>query len=497
MNQSLGMRRFQSSAPDGLVSVHDPISPAEIYSGQPVIAFLRPAGPDSPYSIRLNVFRLTPLGIEIDVTSIYDKIEIVVGSELDVRVHVANQICEFFGVAVATLHEDVGRILLGVRLCQSPIERSSAEDRRRDARWLCGSHFLPTGVAPNPAKFNDFVNFSVVDISAKGMQLSTSLRNKFLIGGMVLDASVSFPLIGQVKLHLRIENARIRSTEGRDYLGLGVTVLEHDRETLETIGQYLLQFGPGVTVSELRSSGFMVESTDSSVTYTNVKTIEDYRSVLALRQLAYSKVGKAELGQSIEKMSDIYDSSSRIIMSQHFGKTIGSLRLTFHTPEESNEYDHLVHLPPEQFPRRDEIVVLSRICTDPSYRGSDLFYGLMRQCVQATVQSNRRYLLGGCSDSLLPLYKKVGFKPTGIYFTHTNLKDVQEQIILADAHAILSGSATSLSVWNELYHDLTAYLSEVQDLSFDPRMNFRLGIYRSLAPITRLFTGGVRKPRQP
>lgn len=494
MKLIVGMKEFEQPPAEGIVSVHHPVSPAEVYAGQPITATLVNPKTNVPHGKALSVFRLSPLGAEIDVTGL-SNFNCEIGQELDLQLFVAKQQCDFRGIAVASMQVDNGRRLVGFRWCQTTQSSDSQSEKRKAARWLCGEHFLPTGVAPNPAKFNDFVYFSVVDISRSGMQLSTSLRNKFLIPGMVLESVVSFPLIGQLTLHFRITNARIRSMNGKDYLALGTELLEEDSESLETLGQYLMQFGPQLSALELKKSGFQILSVESAVNYGFVKTAEDYREVLELRKAAYAQSGKADSSKPVEAMSDMFDTRSRILYARHNNKVVGSLRLTFHAPDESNEYDQFVKFP-QDFPRRDEVVVVSRVCTNPEYRGSDLVYGLIRQCVLAVLQSRRRYILGGSSDALLPLYRKLGFKPQGLYFEHQSLKGVKEQIVLGDVLGILSGADTSVAIWNELYSDLTRYIAHLYEVPFTPGMNMRLALFRSVAPVTRLFTASVRNPRK-
>jgi predicted GNAT family N-acyltransferase len=485
---------LQNGNPDGIVSVHHPVFPAEIRDGDPISASIRLTEHTSASKVKLPVYRLTPLGADLDITELASH-SIKVGSEIDLSLEIAKQKCDFFGIAVAEVHSENGRTIAGIRWCQDAGTRTESDERRGASRWLCGEQFLPNGTAPNPARFNDFIYFTVIDISKNGMQLSTSLRNKFLVKGMILEANISFPMIGQLTVHLKITNARIRSNGGKEFLALGTSILDMDPETLQTIGQYLIQFGPKVSLSELRDAGFIPTSTESAVEFSFAKTAQEYREVLNLRKLAYADAGKISSEANSDEMADIFDSKSRILMARHMGEVVGSLRITFHSPDEDNEYDQFVTFP-ENFPRRDELVVLSRICTHSKYRGSDLFYGLMRHCVLAVLQSKRRYILGGCTDSLLPLYQRVGFKSKGLRYEHATLNGVQEQIIMADVLGILSGRDTSVTIWNEIFSDLTNYITKLYDVPFDPAMNARLAMYRAASPFTRLFTAGVRKPRK-
>jgi predicted GNAT family N-acyltransferase len=489
MTQVVAMRSFAELAEKEKRSVHAPSNGSDVYAGQEFKAQLRIAGADREYSSLLPIYRLSPLGAEIDVGSILGKEEFAAlgrGAEVDVKIHIAKQVCEFFGLLVSEVHGESNKQLFGVRWCESVRRQTVALERRSTPRWLCGEEFLPTGIAPNPARFNDFIYFKALDLSKDGMQICTSLRNKLLIPGMVLNASVSFPLVGQITVPLKIINARTRTVGGKDELVLGAKVLSKEKIVTETIGQYILQFGPQVTPQDLKQHGLAVKSVETSLEFGFVKTADDYREVLSLRKLAYSKVGKTSEDMSELAMGDLFDSKARIVVGRHQGKVVGSLRLMFHSPDETHEYDRFVKFP-ANFPKREDIVVCSRVCTHPNYRGFDLVYGLIRQLVLTALQSQRRYILGGSSEQLLPLYQKLGFEPTGLNFEHGDLNKVKEQVILGDVISILSGKTTSIDAWNYVYKDLSDYVSNYHDVEFDPLMNFRLMVYKGLGPVARLF----------
>lgn len=472
-------REFRTQLESGVVPIHDPIAPAEIYKGSNITARLK--SDDTTYEC--EVVRLSPLGIEL-LMDAHSLKQTQIGDSIEIELSIGGSVIPYQAIQVATIDNQLNGKIVGFRWCAQPLNPDHDRDRRSSVRWMCGEHYLPTGIAPNPARFNDFVYFVIKDISATGFQLSTSLRNKFLIPGMVLDATVSFPLIGEIRVNFQIINARITSTGTKDTLSLGVKLVSPTENTSSCIGQYILQFGPPSTVKELKTIGLKPISTDKAIEYSFVKTAEEYKKILELRHRAYSSVGKADSAANFDVMSDMFDTQSRILIASHLGKTVGSWRMTFHSPDEKNEYDRYATFP-DSFFRRDETVVLSRICTDPEYRGSDLFYGMMRQSLIVSLQSKRRYILGGCSKELMPLYRKVGFQQTGIFFEHGGLKGVKEEVIVADSIGIITGRDVDVTVWDEIYSDLASYLEKDGMIEFDPTMNLRLATYRTFSPLAR------------
>ena len=497
MSDIISFRHFAPTSERTMAQIHSPFNPAEVYNGDPIVAQVTLRNSENKTSFELPVVRISPLGIELELPSDPQSSasQIINGTPIDLTVRISNQTSEFFGLVVVSRHPERNRQLIGIRWCQETERKDPKVERRRATRWLCGEDFLPTGIAPNPTRFNDFVYFRVKDISKEGLQLSTSLRNKFLIPGMRLEAMVSFPMVGQVALHLKIKNTYIRSIEGKDYLSLGAEILDTDEKTLGTIGQYILQFGPSNSTATLKNEGLHIQSVSSALDFSFVKTADEYREVLELRKLTYGACGKIDNDLPAEKTGDIFDTRSRILTARHHGTLVGSLRLMFHDPEDTTEHEQFVKLP-ENFPRKDEIVEVTRVCTRPDYRGSDLFYALMKQLPIIVLQSKRRWLLGSATTSLMPIYKKIGYEGTNITYSHKDLGNEPHEILLGDIPKITAGVGVGAAIWNELYSDVSDYLVGNNDIDLDPIMNLRINIYRALAPVTRLFTSGARNPKK-
>lgn len=479
MSNVVAFRRFEDDQATSSKDIHTPSDGNEIYAGQGIEAEIRtPQGRVGVF----QVYRISPLGAEIDITESAGKIDLIVGSDIDLNITIGKQICEFHGLVVANRYRSNGREILGVRWVEEFSTTEFQNDRRKNTRWLCGEDFMPNGIAPNPAKFNDFIYFKVVDVSSEGLQLATSLRNKLLIPGMILEASISFPLVGEIRAPVKILNVRIRSIGNKEVLALGVKLIDTNRTVLETLGQYCLQFGPPTTVSDLKTSGLKVQSTERALEFGFVKTKEDYLEVLALRKRAYSDAGKTQNLTDAEDMGDIYDTKSRIITAKHKSKLVGSARITFHSNEDQTEYEQFLKLPSD-IPRKTEMLVASRVCTSKEYRGSDLVYGLIRQIYLAAIQANRKYILGGSTDSLLPFYEKLGFRGTGAYFQHGSLNSVREQLLIADVVKVLMGESCSLRTWSKHFSDLSDYVTNYHDIDATPLGNARLSIYKMISKV--------------
>src|SRR5262249_8962447 len=100
-----------------------------------------------------------------------------------------------------------------------------AFDRRLGVRWSCDEDFQPTGVAAHPTASNEFIYFRIVDASASGFGLLTSLRNKGIDRGSRIQAILSFPMVGHTAATLLVKSVRIASFRDKDYLALGVSTV--------------------------------------------------------------------------------------------------------------------------------------------------------------------------------------------------------------------------------------------------------------------------------
>lgn len=472
--------------------LHAPFIPADVRAGEPVRAEVRVKN-STRAPIDMRVWRISPFGVELLLppdNSLHQ------GDEIDLTLRLGHQASEFTGLVVTTTAAENGRSLVGVRwYAREDTSAPPDADRRASARWICGVEFLPTGVAANPVRFSDFIHFRVRDISSSGLQIVTSLRNKFLVPGMVLDTMISCPATGQVKVELKLVHARIVSENGKDFLALGVAMIRPTPQTLQTFGQYVLQFGGAASLEELRKGGLTVQSSARAVEFGYVRTPEEYKAVLALRLRAYGEAGKLDQAGPPDAMADIFDSRARILVGRYRGEVVASLRLIYHEPDDPTEHEQYTSFP-ESFPRKDEMVEITRVCTHPDYRRGDLLLGLFRHTILTVLQSRRRWILGSSTEKLLPIYTRIGCKPTDVRFRHEAVGGEEHVMFLGDCYAGLAGKGMSPVVWNILFNDMLEHIDVRDILGDNPLTAARLGIYRALAPVARLIYARMMRPKK-
>jgi hypothetical protein len=432
-------------APTALrAAVHGNVQPADVRPGDPIVARARLSSARDRDALPAQVWRISPLGLELVRAGAIASAR--AGDRVDVMLEIGLDRARFSGLEVTAVHEERGRDLLAVRWADADELKGDRARRRLGARWRCQPEYLPTGIAPCGVRFEDHVHFRVVEISRHGMQLLTSLRNKFLVPGTTLDATCSFPTLEQVKIAFRVVQARVVDDGGKAALSLGVTWEAQGGHSAEVIGQYLLQFGPGATPEQLRAEGLAVRSTSRAFDFGSVRSEEEYQEVLELRRLAYVHAGKLSPDAPVEAMGDQLDRQSRIVTARYRGRLVGTVRVMF----PRSESDRLRHEDycelPASLPPRTEIVEVSKACTHPEFRGSDLFYSIVKHAALVAIQSRRRYILMSCTDQLLPIYKKLGLRDLRVSYVHAGM-GLRHTVLLGEVAPMAAGRMSPI-LWN-------------------------------------------------
>lgn len=463
-------------------SIHGAAVPADVRDGEMISAKLTSNGGSVSIQKSLKVWKMSPLGVEL-IDSGPDAIP--KGMSVDLELQVGSHRSILNGLVVDDVVETPNKRFIHIRLVPRTRERVESIERRSSSRWICSDEFFPTAVASNPARFNDFVYFKIRDISVGGLKLHTSLRNKFVVPGMIFDCIVNFPMISQVKMRLEIKSARIETISGKEILALGATYDHSNKEISEAVGQYLIQFGSVNSLLDLRAQGLQIESVAKAVQYSYVRTKQEYDEVLKLRFETYRDAGKLKPGATVIDMADAFDSRARIVIGKFKGKVVASARLIFNQFEDSMEQERFV-VWPKELPRRDEMVEIMRACTDTEFRRSDLLISMFRFIAVTVAQSKRKWIVICATDEMMSLYEKIGFHQVNLSYNHSGLNGLRHNILLANVPDAMEGKTVGPITWNIVWSDVSRYLEQYGLIEPDPLTNIRLAMYRFIGPICKL-----------
>ncbi|MEW6057478.1 MAG: GNAT family N-acetyltransferase [Bdellovibrionota bacterium] len=429
----------------------------------------------------VRIWRYSPFGVDILNP---DTVNLAQGQKLSIMVRLADYEEIYDGLTVSRLFEDGNRKLAGVRTFLPKNSPQTAEDRRAHKRWTCPESYLPTGTAPNPVRYNDHIIFRVENISAGGLLLLTSLRNKLVGRGQRLVATLTLPLVGIVRTTLQIKHIDTKAIGDKEYLVLGTQFIHPDELLRACLAEYLLNFAEGITVRSLRDDSFPVKRFARWLDFTYVKTESEYNEVLHLRYNAYKNANKLAPNKQVIDMADEFDSRARILVVKHQGRVVGSVRTMFHA--ETDQTDHGRYIAyPSNFPKLTETIEASRMCTDPEFQKTGIVFELLAHMVLTTIKSGRRYLYSGASGSLLEFYKKCGWRLTGLTYNNDALGGIQHELMLMDTYEVALGKGIGFRFWNRLYANLIDHMIEQELILPTPYERLRLNLFKTLGSAWR------------
>ena len=426
---------------------------------------------------------MSPLAIEIVDT---ETLSLRKGDSVDLEIVITGQRIVFEGLVIDLVQQNDQIKLIGIRLAQR-IESHSNTDRRRGPRWICPDEFFPTCVTKSHLR--DYTIFQIRDLSAHGMQLICSLRNKMLVEGMQLRLTCNFPMVGDFVTMATIVRVQIVSHNNKDRLALGVeftSVTEHMRQT---IGQYLVQFSTIESLEELRQQGLRPNSIANGVNFYYLKSEEDYRAVLSLRRIAYDE-HLAINSVTDQDMGDMHDGVARILVGKHSGKVIATARIRFNTPDSPLEHESYIEWP-SNLPRRDQVIEVSRVCTDPEFRRGDLLAGLFEFACSTSIQHERPFVVISSTKDMVPFYEKVGFRSTGL--SHSEPTWNKEQfVMIAHSFDCMVGKKVNPFYWNAIWRNASAYSIANGTVVPEKIDRIRLVTYQMIGPFAQAILSAMR-----
>ena len=216
---------------------------------------------------------------------------------------------------------------------------------------------------------------------------------------------------------------------------LGLRILDCQGSFKHYIGQTLFENNSNWCPKTLYHLQFPVESIKTAVNFKIVKTKQEYDAVITLRNKAYAQSGKVDQNSSLV---DHLDERSIIIVAKHGPKVVASLRLIISESHQQFEHEQFLILP-KYLPPKKDMMEITRVCTHPDYRAGDLLEGLFQYSALVSVNEDRNWILGSSTDSLLPLYLKLGFQRTPISFEHQDLSGLKHTLFYANKNDILLG----------------------------------------------------------
>ena len=294
-------------------------------------------------------------------------------------------------------------------------ERKTAE--RRHKRITTRDNFKPFLWVADPFHLSRIVNFQVENFNVDGLQLKTSLSNKHIIVGSMLDnCQLLLPGIGVLTINLVVGHAFAKDK----HLFFGCLFQSINKQALEMLAQYAIIGGDNLPpyLSQrkelLRAAGLTTRSLSKPCTIKVVETCQELEQILDVRFAAYKAAAKTPPGATSEMMEDEYDASSIIYCAKYGSDVIATIRANLSTSDRQT-------FPFEQHfgscemlgIARHNACEISRLAILPEFQGSDLFIGFMKVIGQMLVKLGLDIVFCVATNMLSPMYRRMGGENIG------------------------------------------------------------------------------------
>jgi hypothetical protein len=321
----------------------------------------------------------------------------------------------------------------------------------------------------HPWVYGEICHFVVTDISADGATMETSPRNGWLLRGTRLSPlELLIPTEGSYRTEGEIR--RISKDRKRNRLVVGVRFLDLDPAIKHCIPGYVLRFYGDTCIDEgiqggaildlLRSAGFRPKLIRRNLDVGVVKSVEEYKEVLAVRLAAYDDAGKLGIKPSLENLADVRDLRSRILIARACGQIVGTLRVTFcNDGRDRFELEESINLP--QDINRTDTAELSRLAVSPVYQGTDVVLGLIERAIQVGYESRVCTAITSCTPDRLENYKRLGFIAARETFPLKTMGGLPHYFLRSQVDDMILGRNTDSFAWHYTFKNVVDYLTDV------------------------------------
>jgi hypothetical protein len=343
----------------------------------------------------------------------------------------------------------------------NPSARETTE--RRHKRIKTRDNFKPLLWVADPFHLSRIVNFHVENFNVDGLQLSTSLSNKHLMVGSILEnCQLLLPGIGVVTITLGIRNAFAKDK----HLIFGCLFHSITKQALEMLAQYAIIGGanlpPHLSQRQelLRAAGLTTRSLAKPCTIKVVETCQELEQILDVRFVAYRAAAKTPPGATSDIMADEYDASSIIYCAKYGSDVIATMRANISKSDRQRFPFETYFGSCERLGiARHSSCEISRLAILPAFQGSDLFIGFVKVVVQMLVKLHLATMFCVATNKLAPMYQRIGAERISDPVQHPVLTDESLCLYRIKTSTFLTGSNMALDVWKKISEEAISHLT--------------------------------------
>ncbi len=325
---------------------------------------------------------------------------------------------------------------------------------QRPDRFPSHPHFPPVVTARDPFNANRLLYGKVLNLSANGMLLLSSLTNRHLMPGLVLEgATLSFPGSKPVTVDLRIAN--LRHDETADGMQIGVAFQDCPKVVRDALSRYLSLLSPMTKnpgrLAKLAENGLLSKQLREGLSFRPVATDGEYEEVLKLRFLAYAAHGKVPEGATWRQQGEGRDREGLLIGSFLNGQLVACMEIRFGAGPLPLKTLALIGRSDVPGVDLKNVVEVNRLAIHPSVQGSDIVLGLFQLVHAILVNRGGLDILIMATDKLSSLYEGIGAKSYGIRIPHPFLKGEHLNLLVLRKDVYLKAKGLNALTWIHIY----------------------------------------------
>ncbi|HKP95088.1 MAG TPA: hypothetical protein VJ385_04955, partial [Fibrobacteria bacterium] len=381
---------------------------------------------------------------------------------------------------------NTARLDKGMRIGLSRLDFSEPENGspRFPAGHLVDDFLTLTAKIRNPFLYNEWAEAKLLAIGPNASFVFESSDPALLLfAGARITVDVEVPLDSKGILTGKVKWIR-PGGEGKLVFSIGDNDLSFDLSN--AIGEHFIQ-SEICKPSLLSDFGIRVKRFKDQFRFRFITTQEEYEGLLGLRRAAYVQAGKLAPDASIDPAEAEFDARSRLLTAFHGETLVASIALCFGTPNVPfrSEGSFPGSKYPDCIPPRHTLIEARSLCTDFDYRGGDLIQGMFEHIARCILFSDRRWMITFTTDRLWPLYRRIGFRKTGVSVAVKDLGGLKHHLILLHRDSLVCGLRMTPFDWNYFFGQLVRELVGRGQLRLGKAQKARLAWYSLFSGMTR------------
>lgn len=336
-------------------------------------------------------------------------------------------------------------------------KHASDEVPMGDVKFSCSEFLTPSVWCEHPWLYHEKLMFRVVDFGSLSMTLETSVRNKVLLPGMILNAFLAFP--GQPVNECVLEVVSVgQVASSKERFSVFVKFASVSTVLGQAVASYCLMVDSTATLAGLHSAGFVLARASEVALVDYVHSESDVTQVLNLR-----------------RCFDEFDDMARQVMCKIGAKVVGCARVIFNDGRrERSSLASRALLPGELW--SDGFLELSGFVVRAEWMQSDIVDEIIRFLLRVAFQSPVRWLVAECSVDLLDRCLAMGAQDLKRKVVSSD--GVTEVLCLVrwDVKAIKAGWGGNAEQWTSSFGPIVKHMTQHGSIDASSRVRIRMAL---------------------